>query len=69
MSSWKEGQCPDRVWLERKDVGAHISKIGLKKGKRYKTRLWTGRVNYWAVEPVHRPGEYVEYRLVRRKRK
>jgi hypothetical protein len=56
--SWKPGQCPKLVWLSRKDIGA---KVGRKGGG---TRLMLGDVQCWTLEPLHKPDEYVCYRLV-----
>lgn len=55
--SWKSGQAPVYVWLERKAVGAEkYGKVG--------SRLCVGQVRCRTMEPTHEPGKWVCYKLV-----
>lgn len=58
--SWKNGQCPQYVWLKRDEVGAKR-----KEGRNFGAgaRLAVGSVLCWTMEP-HKPKQFACYRLV-----
>ena len=58
MSKWEDGQAPDYIWLERKEIGAKKYKNGVG------TRLMLGKVKCWTINLALDKKEWVCYKLV-----